>query len=64
MLKKSLQKDWKPKTYLVVNQNGEAFIGLSKGSPVWSTDWSEAKELKKENTTLLVSVYKAEIVEI
>jgi len=33
-----------------VNRDGQAFIGLQGGYPVYSDDWSEAKPLHKENT--------------
>jgi hypothetical protein len=43
-------KPIQPKTFVVVNRDGQAFIGLQGGYPVYSDDWSEAKPLHKENT--------------
>jgi len=39
--------------YVVLNQQGEVFIGLKQGRPVYSSDWSEAKPLNISNTTML-----------
>ncbi len=36
--------------FIIVNKDGQAFIGLQGGYPVYSDDWSEAKPLHKENT--------------
>jgi hypothetical protein len=36
--------------FIVVNKDGQAFIGLQGGYPVYSDDWSEAKPLHKDNT--------------
>ena len=43
-------KSIQPETFVVVNRDGQAFIGLQGGYPVYSDDWSEAKPLHKENT--------------
>ena len=43
-------KPSQPETFVVVNRDGQAFIGLQGGYPVYSDDWSEAKPLHKENT--------------
>ena len=43
-------KPIQPETFVVVNRDGQAFIGLQGGYPVYSDDWSEAKPLHKENT--------------
>jgi hypothetical protein len=48
-----IRKRHKPiqeETFVVVNRDGQAFIGLQGGYPVYSDDWSEAKPLYKENT--------------
>jgi hypothetical protein len=37
-------------TFIIVNKDGQAFIGLQGGYPVYSDDWSEAKPLPEENT--------------
>ena len=50
---KTIRKRNKPvpqETYIVVNKDGQAFMGLQGGYPVYSDDWSEAKPLHKENT--------------
>ena len=39
--------------YIVVNQNGEAYIGMLHGKFQWSTDWEQAKLLEEENTTYI-----------
>jgi len=43
-------KPIQPETFVVVNRDGQAFIGLKGGYPVYSDDWSEAKPLHKDNT--------------
>jgi hypothetical protein len=48
--------------YIVVNQNGEVFAGLKGGYPHYSNDWSQAKPLYKENTTLLLRDEKTELI--
>ena len=52
-----IRKRHKPiqeETFVVVNRDGQAFIGLQGGYPAYSDDWSEAKPLHKENTTWLL----------
>jgi len=41
-------------TYIVVNKDGQAFMGLQGGYPVYSDDWSEAKPLFIDNTSMLL----------
>jgi hypothetical protein len=43
-------KPVKEDSFVVVNKDGQAFIGLQGGYPVYSDDWSEAKPLHKDNT--------------
>ena len=38
-------KPIQPETYVVVDKNGRAFVGLKGGYPDYSDDWSEAKQL-------------------
>jgi hypothetical protein len=48
-----IRKRHKPiqqETFVVINRDGQAFIGLQGGYPVYSDDWSEAKPLHEENT--------------
>jgi hypothetical protein len=40
--------------FIVVNKDGQAFIGLQGGYPVYSDDWAEAKPLFKDNTEMLL----------
>lgn len=44
--------------YVVINKHGEVFAGLRRGHYTWSDDWSKAKPLYKENTTLLLEENK------
>jgi hypothetical protein len=50
-MKKIKRKIFKPKEYIIVNKQEEAYVGMMYGSLVWSQDWNEAKPLHKENTT-------------
>jgi hypothetical protein len=43
-------KPVKEDSFVVVNKDGQAFIGLQGGYPVYSDDWYEAKPLHKDNT--------------
>jgi len=55
----------KAKYYIVVNQEGEAYAGMVKGSLTWTLDWDQAKKLQKENTTVLLEHFnKTELLEI
>ena len=50
--------------YYLINQYDEAFIGLMGGYAQWSNDWSKAKPLYKENTSILLRHYpKIELIE-
>jgi hypothetical protein len=52
-----IRKRHKPiqeETYVVVNRDGQAFVGLKGGYPTYSDDWSEAKPLFIENTKYLL----------
>jgi hypothetical protein len=54
---KTIRKRNKPtpeESYVVVNKDGQAFIGLQGGYPVYSDDWSEAKPLHIDNTAMLL----------
>lgn len=44
----------KPEQYIVVNQDGAAYIGLRGGKFQYSYDWSEAKPLGLSNTYYLM----------
>jgi hypothetical protein len=39
--------------YVVMNQNGQVYVGLKGGKPEYSDKWSEYKPLHECNTTLL-----------
>ena len=39
--------------YVIMNNNGEVFAGLLRGYPQWSSDWSNAKPLYRENTSFI-----------
>jgi len=39
--------------YVIMNKNGEVFAGLLSGYPQWSSDWSNAKPLYRENTSFI-----------
>ena len=63
MKRKSYKKYIPPEEmYVIVNQNGEVFTGLKGGYPHYSNDWSQAKPLCKENTTLLLRDTKTELI--
>jgi hypothetical protein len=53
MRKTKKQKEEKQPFYIVLNKNGEVFIGLLGGQPVWSPNWDEAKPLPYSNTKYL-----------
>jgi hypothetical protein len=48
--------------FIVVNKDGQAFIGLQGGYPVYSDDWSEAKPLFMDNTEMLLREKGTELV--
>jgi hypothetical protein len=53
------------KEYIIVNQEGEAYIGMIYGSLFWSHNWKEAKVLYKEHTSRILEHYpKTEIIEL
>jgi hypothetical protein len=39
--------------YVVMNQNGQVYVGLKGGKPEYSDKWSDYKPLHECNTTLL-----------
>ena len=49
-------------TYVVVNRDGQAFMGLQGGYPVYSEDWSEAKPLFIDNTEMLLREQGTELI--
>ena len=51
-MKKKHQIDNTP-MYVIMNKNGEVFAGLLSGYPQWSSDWSNAKPLYRENTSFI-----------
>lgn len=64
-MKKTKRKIFKPKEYIIVNKQEEAYVGMIYGSLVWSYDWNEAKPLQKENTTwILEHTPGSEIIEL
>jgi hypothetical protein len=48
--------------FVVVNKEGQVFIGLKGGYPDYSDDWSEAKPLFINNTELLLREYGTELI--
>ena len=60
-----IRKRHKPiqeETYVVVNRDGQAFVGLKGGYPTYSDDWSEAKPLFMENTEMLLREHGTELI--
>ena len=55
-------KPIQPETYVVVDKNGRAFVGLKGGYPEYSDDWSEAKPLFIENTEMLLREKGTELI--
>jgi hypothetical protein len=53
MRKIKKQKEEKQPFYIVLNKNGEVFVGLLGGQSVWSANWDEAKPLPYSNTKYL-----------
>lgn len=55
----------KNRYYIIVNKQGEAYIGMIEGSLTWSDNWNLAKKLLEENTgRILEHTYGAELVEL
>jgi hypothetical protein len=62
---RTIRKRNKPvhqETYVVVNRDGQAFMGLQGGYPVYSEDWSEAKPLFIDNTAMLLREHGTELI--
>ena len=53
MRKTKKQKEEKQPFYIVLNKDGEVFVGLLGGQFIWSTNWDEAKPLLYSNTKYL-----------
>lgn len=51
-----------PERYVVVNQDGEVFIGLRGGYFEYSSDWSKAKPLDLSSTHYLMRVKGNELI--
>ena len=51
-----------PDRYIVINQNGEVYIGMKGGSFQYSDDWSKAKPLYLSNTTYLMRMEENELI--
>lgn len=51
-----------PDRYVVVNQDGEVFVGLKCGYFEYSNDWSRAKPLDLSNTHYLMRVKGNELI--
>ena len=49
-------------SYVVINQNGEVYVGLKGGYPVYSSNWEEAKPLFIENTSYLLKEKGTELI--
>ena len=49
--------------YVVMNQDGEVFSGILGGQFQYSEDWSKAKPLPLDNTTMLMTEPGNELVE-
>jgi hypothetical protein len=43
-----------PEEFVVMNKNGEVFVGLLYGVPYFSLDWSLAKPLEINHTKILL----------
>ncbi len=62
---RTIRKRNKPvqqETYVVVNRDGQAFMGLQGGYPVYSDNWSEAKPLFIDNTAMLLREQGTELI--
>lgn len=40
--------------YIIVNQAGEAYIGMIEGCIAWDCDWKLGKHLLEENTSRIL----------
>jgi len=49
-------------SYVVINQNGEVYVGLKGGYPVYSNNWSQAKPLFIGNTSHLLKEKGTELI--
>jgi hypothetical protein len=49
-------------SYVVVNKEGQVFSGLKGGYPEYSDDWSQAKPLFIDNTTMLLRENGTELI--
>ena len=49
-------------SYVVINQNGEVYVGLKGGYPVYSNNWSQAKPLFIGNTLFLLKEKGTELI--
>ena len=62
-MKRVYRKSPEPKNmYVVINQRSEVFVGLKGGYPMYSSDWSLAKPLHKENTNYLLKEKGTELI--
>jgi len=52
-----------PERYVVLNQDGEAFVGMLGGKFQYSQDWSKAKPLGLSNTHYLMREKGNELIE-
>jgi hypothetical protein len=52
----------KEEQFIVLNQNGQVFAGLKEGYPNYSDDWSEAKPLSINNTSILLREKGTELI--
>jgi len=62
---KTVRKRNKPvqeETYVVVNRDGQVFVGLKGGYPSYSDDYSEAKPLFIDNTRYLLKEAGTELI--
>ena len=48
--------------FIVVNRDGQVFIGLKGGYPDYSDDWSQAKPLFIDNTKYLLREQGTELI--
>ncbi len=55
-------KPVREESYIVVNKDGQAFMGLKGGYPEYSDDWSQAKPLFMDNTTMLLRENGTELI--
>jgi hypothetical protein len=55
-------KPVKEENYVVVNKEGQVFMGLKGGYPEYSDDWSQAKPLFIDNTEILLREKGTELI--